>query len=110
MLYLKTIDPRKEKVDTLIIPVCEDKNIHYQDVFTSLVKQAKKFKEFTGKKGDEITLYTLSGIKADRVIFIGIGTAAKVDAETLRSFAGKGIKKSIRELKLMKIRHISYLM
>jgi len=95
MLHLKAVDVKTEKIDTLIIPVCEDKDIHDNSVFSSLVKQAKKLKEFTGKKGDEITLYNISGTKIGRAIFFGMGKVDKIDAEALRSFAGKGVKKCI---------------
>ncbi|MBW1847936.1 MAG: leucyl aminopeptidase [Deltaproteobacteria bacterium] len=95
MLHLKTVDVKTVKIDTLIIPVCEDKEIHDNSALSSMVKQAKKLKEFKGKKGDEVTLYNMSGTKIGRAIFIGMGKVGKIDAEALRSFAGKGVKKCI---------------
>ncbi len=95
MLHLKRVDLKTEKIDTLIIPVCEDRDIHTDSVLLSLVKQAKDLKEFTGKKDDEIILYNISGSKVDRAIFLGMGKVGKLDAEAFRSIAGKGVKKCI---------------
>jgi leucyl aminopeptidase len=96
MLNLKAVDLKTEKIDTLIIPVCEDKDIHVNIVISALVKQAKKVKEFNGKKDDEITLYNMSGTKINRAVFFGIGEVNKIDAETLRALTGKSIKKCIK--------------
>ena len=41
MLFLKSIDLKKEKIDTLVIPVCEDKDIHDNRTITSLIKKIK---------------------------------------------------------------------
>ena len=46
MLRLKSVDLKKEKIETLVIPVCEDREIHYRKTVTALVKKAKKLKEF----------------------------------------------------------------
>ncbi|MCJ7773921.1 MAG: leucyl aminopeptidase [Desulfobacterales bacterium] len=96
MLQLKTVELKTEKIETLIIPVCEDGDIHAKSVLSSLVKQAKKLKEFTGKKDDDITLFDISETKVARVIFFGMGKVDKLDAETMRSFAGKCVKKCIK--------------
>lgn len=96
MLQLKAIDLRKKKIDTLVIPVCEDKDIHDDGTVSSLVRQAKTHKEFSGKKEDEIILYHPTGAEAERVMFFGVGKADKIDAESIRVFAGKSVKKCIK--------------
>lgn len=96
MLHLKAIDLTTEKIDTLIIPVCEDRDIHENSVLVSLIQKAKKLNEFAGKKDDEVTLYNVSGTKIERTVFVGIGKADRVEAEALRSFAGKGVTKCIQ--------------
>lgn len=96
MLNLKAADLKTEKIDTLIIPVCENKNIHHTKLILSLVNKAKRIKGFTGKKDDEVILHAISGTKIDRAIFYGMGKADKIDSEALRSMAGKCVKKCIK--------------
>ena len=95
MLSLKSIDLKKVKTETLIIPVCEDRDIHDDKTISSLIAKAKKLKEFKGDKGEEVVFYTPPEIKADRVIFMGLGKLEKLNAESLRAFAGKAVKKCI---------------
>ncbi len=38
MLYLKSVDLKKEKIESLVIPVCEDKNIHEDKTILSLIR------------------------------------------------------------------------
>ncbi len=97
MLNLKSLDLKKVKIETLVIPVCEDKDIHGDRIISSLIKEVEKLKEFKGEKDDEIIFYNLPEIKAERVMFLGLGKLEKLDLETLRSFAGKTIKKCIKK-------------
>lgn len=96
MLELKSADLKKEKIETLVIPVCEDKEIHDNRTIISMIKQAKKIKGFKGKKDDEVIFYNPSQVSAERVIFSGLGKLEKADPETLRSLAGKSVKKCIK--------------
>ncbi|MDL1968158.1 MAG: leucyl aminopeptidase [Deltaproteobacteria bacterium] len=95
MLELKSIDLKKVKTETLIIPVCEDRDIHDDRIISSLITRAKKLKEFKGDMDEEIIFYTPPEVKADRVIFMGLGKLEKLNAEFLRSFAGRAVKKCI---------------
>ncbi len=97
MLHLTSVDLRQVKIESLVIPVCEDKNIHDNKVIASLVNKVKKINEFKGEKGDEVVLYNLPEVKAERVIFLGLGKFAKVDMETLRDMAGKAVKGVIKK-------------
>ncbi len=93
MLELKSVDLKKEKIETLVIPVCEDKEIHDNRTIISIIKQAKKIKGFKGKKDDEVIFYNPSQVSAERVVFSGIGKFEKINAEILRSLAGRAVKK-----------------
>ncbi len=95
MLKLKTIDLQKEKVATVAVPVCEDKDIH-TGVLSKLVAQAKKIEEFSAKKDEVLTLYNPDGIQAERVVFIGLGKQADLEPEKLRSLAGKAVAACIK--------------
>ncbi|MCP4352187.1 MAG: leucyl aminopeptidase [Desulfobacterales bacterium] len=96
MLDLKSVDLKKEKIETLVIPVCEDKEIHDNRTIASIIKQAKKIKGFKGKKDDEVIFYNPSQVSAERVVFSGIGKSEKINAEVLRSLAGRSVKKCIK--------------
>jgi len=97
MLTLKPIDLKNEKTATIVIPVCEDKNIHTENTIISLVTKAKKIKPFKGRKDDELILYDLRDTSATCVIFSGIGKTADADAESWRVFAGKAVKRAIKK-------------
>ncbi len=97
MMQLKSVDLKKTSVDALIIPVCEDKEIHNLRKISSLIKKAKSLNEFAGKKDDLVILYNLPGIKAERVIYYGLGKLEEISLEALRAFAGKAAKESIKK-------------
>jgi leucyl aminopeptidase len=96
MLSLKSVDLKKEKIESLVIPVCEDKNIHDDKIISSLVDTAKKVKAFNGEKDDEIVLYHLPEVKAEGIILLGLGKFEKLNAESLRAMAGKAVKNVIK--------------
>ena len=95
MLQLKHVDLGKEKVETLVIPVCEDKDIHDDPFIQSFVKDARKIEGFKGGEKEDITLFDVSGKKAKRVIIAGMGKVEKINFEKLRSMAGRTVKQCI---------------
>jgi leucyl aminopeptidase len=97
MIHLKSVDLKKEKVASLVIPVCEDKTVFDDEIIMSLIRKAKKFKEFKGDKNDEVTFYDLVEVKAERVIFIGLGKLEKIDREAMRAATGKAVKALIKK-------------
>ena len=50
MLDVKAVNLKRVKVDTLVVPVCEDCELHTDKSVASLVDAAKGFAEFRGKK------------------------------------------------------------
>lgn len=97
MLHLTSVDPAETKTEALIIPVCENYNIHSIAKISDLIDKAKELKEFKGKKDDEVLFYNMADVKAERVIFFGIGKYENIDLEVLRAFAGKAVKKSLKK-------------
>ena len=95
MIGLKAVDLQKQKIDTLIVPVCEDKEIHEDRIIKRVIKKALQLKEFKAEKGDELTLYDLKDLNTKRIIFVGLGKLNKIDPETLRAFCGAIVKKCI---------------
>ncbi|MEK6195957.1 MAG: leucyl aminopeptidase [Deltaproteobacteria bacterium] len=96
MIRLKSIDIQKNNITTLAVPVCEDQELH-DGILKALSRQAKKFEEFDGKAGEEVILHDPAGVKAARVIFMGLGKLEKINTEALRVFAGKAIKTCIQK-------------
>ncbi len=96
MLKIKTGDIKAISTGLLMIPVAEDKSIHGNKAVEKLVETAKTYSEFKGRKGDELLFYQPEGVKAVRVLFLGIGNTAAVGPESLRKAAGKAVKKAIR--------------
>ena len=97
MIHLKSVDLKKEKVASLVIPVCEDKTVFDDEIIMSLIKNAKKFKEFKGEKNDEVTFYNLTEVNAERVIFIGLGKLEKINREVMRVVTGNAVKTLIKK-------------
>ena len=85
MLHLTSVDLKKAKIETLAIPVSEDKDIHEDGLIKVVIKKAMKLKEFNGKKDEVVTLYDLPDVKAQRVVLYGLGKVEKIDREALRS-------------------------
>jgi leucyl aminopeptidase len=97
MLNLTTIDLKKDKIEALAIPVCENKDIYKDPAIKAIVKKALSIKEFNGKKDQELVLYDPAGINAQRIIFRGLGKLEKIDPESLRNMAGKTVKSCIQK-------------
>ena len=53
MLHLKSVNLKQQKIETLAIPVCEDKDIHSDPAIKIVIKKALKLNEFNGKKDEE---------------------------------------------------------
>ncbi len=95
MLHLKSADLKKQKMDILTIPVCEDKDLHDDPLIKEVIDKALKLDEFSGKKDESVILYDLPKIMARRVMLTGLGKHEKLDQETLRKMAGRTVKSCI---------------
>jgi len=92
MLAVKAINLKRAKVDTLAVPVCEDREIHKDETLKSLIDAAKAFPGFKGKNGDIFTLLHPGETRITRSVFFGLGKAGTLTGETFRAFAGKAVK------------------
>ena len=92
MLEVKSVNLKRVKVDTLVVPVCEDCGIHTDNIVKSLVDAANALTEFKGKQGDRVTLYKPAETRIARVVFFGLGKAESLTGESFRAFAGKAVK------------------
>jgi leucyl aminopeptidase len=91
VLELKSVNPKKESLKTLVIPVCEDADIHDNRTVGALSKKAMKLDEFSGKKEEEVVFHHPAALAADRVVFMGAGPLASADAEAFRALAGRAV-------------------
>ncbi|HEA66321.1 MAG TPA: leucyl aminopeptidase [Desulfobacterales bacterium] len=97
MLQLISVGLKKASAEVIVVPVCEDEKLFSEKEIETLVQQAKKLKEFKGKKSETITLYNLPNVKAKRVHFFGMGKGSEVKPETYRSMAGNCVQQFIKK-------------
>lgn len=95
MLEVKVVNLKRIKVETLVVPVCEDHEIHTDKTLKALIGAAKAYTEFKGKKGDVITLFEPAETRITRALFFGLGKAETLTGESFRAFAGKAVKSCI---------------
>jgi leucyl aminopeptidase len=96
MIHLKAVDLKKQKIDTLIVPVCENKKIHDDRLIEGVIKKALQLKEFKGEKEDQVTLYDFKGLATERIICAGLGPFKKIDPEALRAFCGAVVSRCMQ--------------
>lgn len=99
MLKLTSTEPHRIVTETLIIPVCQDKEIHHSPIIRTLVRQALGIDTFQGENGEELSLHQPADIKAKRVLFIGLGPHAELTPERFRQAAGKGVRLAMHAAK-----------
>ena len=85
----------KKRIDTWVIPVCEDKEIYEAKAINDIIKKAGTLAGFKGEKKEEATLYDVAGVNAKTLVFIGIGKHKEVAIDDFRQLAGNGVKKGI---------------
>jgi len=105
MLNLTAADATRVATDLLCVPVCEDESLHAAAEVAALVKRIQSLPEFSGKKDETTLLYDAPETKARRILFAGLGPAGKVDAESLRSLAGRAVARAI-EMKLKRVHFV----
>jgi leucyl aminopeptidase len=88
---------QKKQVEMLVIPVCEDADIHPSALMPEVMHQAKSLKEFNGADNEDIVFYAPSGVQAAQVMIIGLGKKDKIDGEVMRRACGRAIKKCIQK-------------
>jgi leucyl aminopeptidase len=94
MLRLTSIDLKKAKrIGTLVIPLCEDGEIHDNPALEPLINRAAAVRDFRGRKGDELILYGDADEPVERLMFLGLGKRGKLDAEALRRIGGTAVGK-----------------
>ncbi len=96
MLEIKTEDIRSITAELLVIAAAEDEPLFSSSAAGELIEKAASYREFSGRAGDELLLYSPDSLAAERILFSGIGKAAEADPEKLRKAAGKAVKKAVQ--------------
>jgi len=97
VLVLKSGSLEKIRTQAIVIPVLRDHEIYSDKTLSSLIQEAKKRKEFNGDEKDELIFFDLPRMKAERVIFVGMGKLSEIKAESFRRLAGNCVRKCINK-------------
>ncbi|MCP3950901.1 MAG: leucyl aminopeptidase [Desulfobacterales bacterium] len=92
MIKFSSINVKNTRVETLVIPVCADKSIHTDRMIAALAKRALTINEFKAGPKESLTLYNPPRVKCERVLFLGLGKAAEITSEVLRTFMGRAVQ------------------
>ncbi|WP_300671737.1 leucyl aminopeptidase [Desulfoluna sp.] len=95
MIILKSADLSRRRFTNIVVPVCEKKSVTAEAKLAALVDDVLSLPEFEGKEDDVLMRYSTGGIKADRLIFLGLGKAKQVDEEGLRRMSAKGVRRAL---------------
>ena len=90
MIKSTSMEPGRIQTETLIVPVCPDGELYRSATLCDLTRQALEIPTFKGKQGEELILHRMPGLKAGRVVFLGVGPEADLTLERLRRAAGTG--------------------
>jgi len=97
VLRCKRVDFKEDKIETLIIPVCENKAIHQDRTIKGLIRKARALEEFNGAAKETVTFYSPGGTRVTRATMIGLGKHEKVNPETFRAMAGGAVKEAMKK-------------
>ncbi len=87
----------EKQVEMLIVPGCEDADIHSVALMPELMHRARSLKEFKGADSEDVAFSQPSGVRAAQVMIIGLGKKDKIDREIFRKACGRGHKKCIQK-------------
>ena len=91
MITIGAVDLKKSAIETLAIPICEDKLLH-DGPAAALIEAARQVETLNAEAGEFVVIYRPEGYRIRRIIFVGLGKAEKIDAEGLRKCAGRAVK------------------
>ncbi|MHA2029778.1 MAG: M17 family peptidase N-terminal domain-containing protein, partial [Candidatus Kariarchaeaceae archaeon] len=89
--------------DGVIIWTYEDQNSPVLDKIGDSITNYFEFANFQGKKDQLLSLFNLEGIKASKIVVIGLGKKDKADHEIVRTAVGN----ATRKLQKLKAKHIA---
>ena len=103
MIEIRSTNLKRSTIETLVIPICEDTMLHDGPI-AALIEAGHGVETLKGESGEMIVVHRPEGFRIQRLVFIGLGKAATVDAEALRKCAGRAVKYAMeRQLKAIDI-------
>ena len=90
--------PQNVKADILVMPIFKDEKIkggffeQFDRAAGGRVSAAVSSESFTGKAKESFLIFAPAGVKAARILLVGLGEEEKFDAEQLRIAAGSAGK------------------
>jgi len=96
LFAIRNVDLSQVTVGTLIVAVIEDQEIqeiYEQDIINKIINEHKSIPEFPKEKKEQLILYKVPGINADKVIFVSLGKLEQVTSEDVRVVIGSAISK-----------------
>jgi leucyl aminopeptidase len=95
MLKLKSFTPGKTPVETLIVFCPSDRDVYGNALLADLIARSRSLPEFGAESGDLLTIYEPEGLRARRVVLIGMGEDKDLTVEKWRQGAGTAVKHAI---------------
>lgn len=92
MLLDRPLNLEKATNHAIVILATEDQPLYGDDRLSAMVATARARAGFGGRADQEVLLCEITRPAGAVAIVVGIGPAARVDAETLRAGVGRGIK------------------
>ena len=94
MIELIAGNIRKLEIEMVVIPVCEDKDLHQHECLREIIALPQNLPEFSGIPKEELLLYDLPQLEAKRVLLMGLGPWAELTADSWRIMAGNAVKRA----------------
>ena len=91
MIEIGSLQIKRAALETLVVAVCEDKDLN-QGPVAALVEAGRKVETVNGESGEMVVVHRPAGLRLQRAIFVGLGKAGTIDAEALRKCAGRAVK------------------
>ncbi len=104
MSTFTSADPKSLTAAMLVVPVCEDAQIHAHRTFDALAKKARDLAGFAGKKNECVTVHGPARMAAGALLCVGLGKRAEVTPEHIRAAFGKAVRDAITK----KVHHLVF--
>lgn len=103
-VIIKNIREAACPCEVIILPVTEENPGYYEKLGPGLKKIFRRSlsKEFTGKNLELLLLHCPAELKAERVLFVGLGKKKDLSAEKVRQAGGKALT-YLRDQKMQKV-------
>lgn len=96
-MQLTNYNLKQDSIETLIIPVCQNRSLFDNRTILSVIKDAQNTAEFSGKNDEELILYDHPKMSVRRLVFLGMGKFEDLELNSFRKISGKGVNQCIKK-------------